>query len=86
MNTASCFLFGIGVGTAAGLLMAPRSGVKTRRLIADAAKDGQNYVKRGAGDVRNTVRDAVNRTTRAAKVTADGIGAAIELGKGELVG
>ena len=41
MNETKCLLFGLGAGLAAGLLLAPRSGVKTRQLLVKAANEGQ---------------------------------------------
>ncbi len=86
MNETRCFIFGIGVGVAAGLLMAPRSGVKTRRRIAETAREGQDYVLREGAELRDTVVDTLNRTKRAAKTAADGIGAALEASKVQLMG
>lgn len=84
MKETRCFIFGLGVGVAAGVLMAPRSGVKTRKQIAETAREGQDYVLREGAELRDTVVDKLNRTKRAAKTTADGIGAAFEAGKAQL--
>jgi len=86
MSETKCFFYGIGVGLAAGVLMAPRSGVKTRRQIAETAREGQNYVMREGAELRNSVVDKLNRTKRAAQATAEGIGIALEVGKEQLVG
>jgi len=86
MSETRCFFFGLGVGMAAGVLLAPRSGVATRKQLEKKAQDGQDYVLRGTADLRDSVVDTVNRTRRAAKTTADGIGAAFEAGKTQLVG
>jgi len=86
MSETRCFFFGLGVGVAAAVLMAPRSGVKTRRRLASAVQDGQDYVLREGAELRDTVIDSLNRTKRAAKTTADGVGAAFEAGKAQFVG
>jgi gas vesicle protein len=86
MSESKCFFFGLGVGVAAGVLMAPRSGVKTRRQIANTARESQDYVLRETGEVRDSVVDALNRTKKAAKTAASGIGSALEAGKAQLVG
>jgi gas vesicle protein len=86
MNETRCFLFGIGVGVAAGVLMAPRSGANTRKQLASTAREGQDAILRESDELRNRVVDTLNRTKRAAKTTADGIGAAFEAGKTQLVG
>jgi len=86
MNDTRCFFFGLGVGVAAGVLMAPRAGAKTRKQIAETARDGQDYILRESAEVKDTVVDTLNRTKRAAKTTAEGIGAAFEAGKAQLMG
>jgi gas vesicle protein len=86
MSETKCFFYGIGVGLAAGVLMAPRSGVKTRKQLAETAREGQNYVMREGAELRDSVVDKLNRTKRAAQATAEGIGIALEVGKEQLVG
>ncbi len=86
MNETKCFLYGLGLGVAAGVLLAPRSGVKTRELLLETAREGQDYVTRESAHLRDTVADTLNRTKRAAKATASGIGIALEVGKEQLVG
>jgi gas vesicle protein len=85
MGETKCFFFGVGVGVAAGILMAPRSGIKTRRQLADTAREGQDAILREGAELRDTVVDTLNRTKRAAKTAVDGIGAALEAGKAQLV-
>jgi gas vesicle protein len=85
MSDTRCFFYGLGVGVAAGLLMAPRSGIKTRRRLASTARESQDAILREGAELRDTVVDALNRTKRAANTTADGIGAAFEAGKAQLV-
>jgi gas vesicle protein len=86
MSDTRCFFFGLGVGALAGVLMAPRSGIKTRRQLAATARDGQDYVLREGAELRDSVVDKLNRTKRAAQATADGIATALEVGKKQLVG
>jgi gas vesicle protein len=86
MSETRCFFFGLGLGVAAGVLMAPRSGVKTRRRLAETAREGQDYITRESMDLRDSVVDTLNRTKRAAKATADSFGAAIDVAKEQLVG
>jgi gas vesicle protein len=85
MSETKCFLYGVGVGLAAGVLMAPRSGVKTRRQLAETAREGQNYVMREGAELKESVVEKLNRTKRAAQATAEGIGIAFEVGKEQLV-
>lgn len=86
MSETRCFFFGLGLGMAAGVLMAPRSGVKTRRRIAETAREGQDYITREGIGLRDSVVEKVERAKRAAKATAQGIGVALEVGKEQLAG
>jgi gas vesicle protein len=86
MSQTRCFFYGVGVGVAAALLMAPRSGVKTRRRLIETAREGQDYITREGEELRDTIVDKVSRAKRAAKVTAEGIGVAMEAGKQQLAG
>jgi len=86
MSETKCFIYGLGLGVAAGVLLAPRSGVKTRALIGEKAREGQDYVTRNGSDLRDSVVDKLNRTKRAAKATAEGFEVALEVGKEQLMG
>jgi gas vesicle protein len=39
------FLLGLGIGVAAGVLWAPRSGEETRQYLADRAGEGADYLR-----------------------------------------
>ena len=52
---------GVGVGTAVGLLYAPQSGRKTRKLISRAAEDGADYVATRSREIRRQAEDAFER-------------------------
>jgi len=86
MRETKCFFFGLGVGVAAGVLMAPRAGAKTREQIVEKAREGQDYIAKEGLGIRNVVVDKLNRTKRAVQATTEGIGVAFEVGKEELAG
>jgi gas vesicle protein len=86
MSETRCFFYGLGMGLAAGVLMAPRSGVNTRKEIASKAREGQKKILQEGTELRDSVVDALNRTKKAAKTAADGIGSALEASKAQLVG
>jgi gas vesicle protein len=50
------FLLGLGLGVAAGVLWAPRSGDETRQMLADKAGEGADFLKSRAGDSADYVR------------------------------
>ncbi len=51
------FLLGLGIGVAAGVLWAPRSGEETRQLLADKAGEGADYVRARAEEGKQYVRE-----------------------------
>ena len=44
-NKFSYFFLGLGLGVAAGLLFAPKSGPETRDLLRSKADEGKEYLK-----------------------------------------
>ena len=46
------FLAGLGLGAAAGILFAPRSGNETREQLRARAEEGREYVKNRAREAR----------------------------------
>lgn len=41
----SYMILGLGLGAVAGLLLAPRTGEETRKIIRDRADEGRDYLK-----------------------------------------
>jgi len=56
-----CFLVGLGVGGAVALLLAPRSGEQTRKLIAKKAEQGKEYVTSRSRELRDQAEDLVGK-------------------------
>ena len=75
------FFLGLGVGIAAGLLFAPKSGEETRAMIKSKASDGSDYVKRRSGELRDTASEAVDRGREVVNRQKDQIAAAVQAGK-----
>jgi gas vesicle protein len=48
-----CFLAGVGVGGVVALLLAPRSGEQTRKLIAKKAGEGKDYLASKGRDLKD---------------------------------
>ena len=83
-----CFLAGVGVGGVVALLLAPRSGEQTRKLIAKKAGDGKDYVaskgrelKDQAAELVDKGRDLVNKQR---EKLADVLGAGKEAARNTL--
>ena len=59
------FLFGAAIGAAAALLLAPRSGAETRKLIAARARESADVVatrSKAAADIASTYLDMGKET------------------------
>jgi gas vesicle protein len=55
------FLTGAGIGVVVALLLAPKSGKETRKLIADKAEDGKDYVVAKGKELRKQAGEFVER-------------------------
>lgn len=91
-NGFGYFLLGLGIGVAAGLLWAPRSGEETRALLTDKAGEGADYVKSRAqegtdfvkqrtGDLKSTANDVIERGKSRVLQQKENLSAAVEAGK-----
>jgi len=86
------FLLGLGIGVAAGILWAPKSGEETRQFLADKAgegadylknraQDGSEYVRQRADDVRHSASDLYEKSRSTVARQKDTLSAAVEAGK-----
>ena len=71
------FLIGVGAGVCVGMLVAPRSGEKTRSLIRGKAREGAAYLRQRGSDVRDAAADTIRDGVR----KVDAVKAAVEAGK-----
>jgi len=68
---------GIGIGTAAAMLLAPRSGEETQQLLKDKANDA----KRRAEELRDSAAQVADRGKDKLRRQVQNLGAAVEAGK-----
>jgi gas vesicle protein len=54
-------LAGVGIGAILTLLLAPKSGKETRKLIADKAEEGKDYVVSRGKELRKQAEELVER-------------------------
>jgi gas vesicle protein len=80
-NNLPYFFLGVGIGLAAGLLFAPKSGEETRALLRGKAEEGRDYLKRRSGEVRDSASNFVERGREAVSRQRDQISAAVEAGR-----
>jgi gas vesicle protein len=75
------FVLGAAIGAATALLLAPRSGVETRKLILSKARDGADVVATHAKTVVGKTSEYVERGKEVLQQQRDQLSAAIEAGK-----
>lgn len=77
----SYFFLGMGLGVAAGLLFAPKSGPETRELIKSKAGEGSEYLKQRSADIKSSANDLVDRGRSLLNKQKDQLNQAVEAGK-----
>ncbi|HXP84139.1 MAG TPA: YtxH domain-containing protein [Bryobacteraceae bacterium] len=77
----SYFFLGLGLGVAAGVLFAPKSGSETREFLLSRANDGADYVKRRSLDLKDTATETVERGKQHIQRHKDNLAAAVEAGR-----
>lgn len=77
----SYFFLGLGIGVAAGLLFAPKSGSETRDLIRSKADEGKDYLVRRGSELRDSATDALEKGRHVVTKQRDNLTAAVEAGK-----
>jgi len=80
-NKFSYFFLGLGLGVAAGLLFAPKSGPETRDLLMSKADEGKEFLKRRSAEVRDQASDVIERGRSTVTRQRDNLMAAMEAGK-----
>jgi gas vesicle protein len=86
------FLLGLGIGVAAGVLWAPRTGEETRQIIADKAgesadylkeraQESSEYVRNRAEDVKQSAADLYDKGRTTVVRQKETLNAAVEAGK-----
>jgi gas vesicle protein len=68
------FLTGFGAGIALAVLLAPRSGAATRRLIGRRVEEGEDWVKEKAAAAQDYVCDQGEKLGDRIKEVAEVIG------------
>jgi len=76
-----CFLAGISVGAAAALLFAPESGAQTRKLIAQKAGEGKDYLATKGREFRGQAEELVEKGRGLVNKQREWLAEALETGK-----
>lgn len=74
-------MLGAIIGAATALVMAPRSGMETRKLIASKAREGADLVAGHTKSVAGKTSDYMERGKELLQQQRDSLSAALEAGK-----
>jgi len=77
----SYFFLGLGLGVAAGLLFAPKTGADTRDLLLSKADEGKEFLKQRATELRDNASDVIDKSRNVVSRQRDNLSAAVEAGK-----
>ena len=80
-NRLTYFFLGLGLGTAAGLLFAPKSGADTRDLILTKADETKDYFRRRGEQLRDSASEAIDKGIAVVAKQREQVSSAIESGK-----
>ena len=75
------FVLGGLIGATVALLMAPRSGEETRKLIAMKTREGTDYLTSHTKDVSDKATGLIDRGKELLQQQRDQLAAALEAGK-----
>jgi gas vesicle protein len=75
------FLAGVGIGTAVGILYAPRPGSETREVLRTKADEGRDFVRARAQEAREHANEWVDKGREVVNQQKEQVRAAYEAGK-----
>jgi gas vesicle protein len=80
-NRFGYFFLGLGVGTAVGLLFAPKSGADSRNYLRSKTQEGTRYLKNQGEQLVNSATETVERGTRTLVDQVRSFSDAVDAGK-----
>lgn len=80
-NRFSYFFLGLGLGVAAGLLLAPKTGEEMRNLVRSRIDEGRELLKQRTSDLAASAEDVIERGRSTVTRQRDTLTAAMEAGK-----
>jgi gas vesicle protein len=80
-NRFSYFFLGLGLGTAVGLLCAPKSGTDTRNYLRSKTQDGTRYLKDQSQQLVDNATDTIERGKRILQDQVKSVSDAVDVGK-----
>jgi gas vesicle protein len=75
------FMLGAFIGAATALLLAPRSGEDTRKILASKARDSADFMANRSRDVADKTSSMLDRGKELLQQQRESLSAALEAGK-----
>ena len=80
-NRVVYFFLGLGLGTAVGLLFAPKSGAESRNYLRSKTQEGTSYLKNQGEQLVNSATETVERGKRTLQDQVKSFSDAVDAGK-----
>jgi len=77
----SFFFLGLGLGVAAGVLFAPKSGAETRDFLLSKAAESADLAKRRAQELREQANETLERGKSTVQKHKESLSAAVDAGR-----
>ena len=77
----SFFCLGLGIGTALGILFAPKPGEEIREELRSRAAEGGEYLRKRGGQLREQAEEVIDRGRGAVGSQREQLSAALEAGR-----
>lgn len=81
MKGLSYFFLGLGIGVAAGMILAPQSGPETREQIRGKAQEGGEYLRRRGTELKESATGLVDKGKDLLHNQRDQVSSALDAGK-----
>jgi len=81
VTNVNYFVVGLGIGSAIGILFAPKSGRETREYIAKKTREADEYTRKKARELRERAEDAFGRGKETITQAKGQLASAIDAGR-----
>ena len=80
-NRFSYFFLGLGLGTAVGMLGAPKAGTQTRNDIRGKVQEGTNYIKRQGQELLDSATETLEHGKQTLRNQMNNLSEAVAAGR-----
>jgi len=80
-NRLSYFLLGLGIGAAAAMMFAPKSGAETREYLQNKSRETADTLRSAGEDLRDRTLESIERGKRGLQEQLDNFSGAVSAGK-----